>query len=207
MAFLGSVMLCMSALGADGAILLNVDISDFYDGNPATNNIVITASGSAPSTAVTDNGNFPQVHLKGFFTVDQNTPGETTSIGGGLLRDFVGREFTNLYTSNQFVPLFEGIFGPDPWIPAPTDLGILAGNRLNMDFDTAQPAFSGSATWDMGVRGWVAGDFNLTGGTIEAQDFPFVEIGQYSVTIPEPSASLLLGVAGLGLLARRRRAI
>ena len=47
---------------------------------------------------------------------------------------------------------------------------------------------------------------NITLVTAIAAAVAFAPTAQAALTIPEPSAALLLGVAGMGLLVRRRRA-
>lgn len=162
---------------AQAAVILTVDVSDFFDSDPGTNDLRFSGvPGAHPEVTVTDNGNFPELDLRDFFTSPKSGSGET-SASSESLADFKGRTYGQRFLSGHFNPGFP--FPPSPEVDIPnTSLGLLATNRAHHDFDTTQTALTGLSVFDVGALGFSASDFG-TGGDLYAQDFPFVKIGQW----------------------------
>lgn len=186
------------APSSGAAVLLIVDVSD-----PAA--ISITATGAAPSANDQGNDNtwtFDGVDLLEFFTADAGgdaggslgsasslKPTGSVNIYNEWLADFFSTDGGDFLDLN----LYYNDFVPDP-----------------QNFDTTQPAFSGSATLDLtdlvallpapGTSGLILAGYS---------DFAGPVIGEWTV-VPEVSPGMQaavfgLGAAGLLLLRRNRR--
>ncbi|MFM8330131.1 MAG: PEP-CTERM sorting domain-containing protein [Candidatus Methylumidiphilus sp.] len=205
-----SLSITLSIAPTQAAVILVVDVSDFFDSDAGTNSLKLSGvSGALPEVTVTANGNFPELDLRNFFTSPKSGLQISSAIMEGLA-DFMGRTYGLSFLS--------GVFGcrvnvdPD-CIPRITDipntsLGILATNGQNHDFDTAQTALTGLSVFNVGALGFSASDFG-TGGDVFAQDFPFVRIGQWRAvglnsSVPEPTTLTLLGLGILAGIVRRR---
>ncbi|MEM9081066.1 MAG: PEP-CTERM sorting domain-containing protein [Verrucomicrobiota bacterium] len=77
-----------------------------------------------------------------------------------------------------------------------------SNNGEGMDFSTSSPAFSGSAAFDLSEATFTIGSTGniISGDTVSGSGSI---IGQWRV-VPEPSSSLLLALAGLLALRRKR---
>jgi len=163
--------------------ILQVDLTDLQDDDPATNLILFRGVGGVtPDTTVTDPGNFPELDLRNFFVTDQTGSGETSATDEALA-DHKGRTYGRLFLSGHFETFATADI-------APTSLGLLATNRAHHDFDVNETALRGQSVFDVEALGFEAGDLG-TGGDVYAQAFPFVKIGRWELA-PEPPVLLVV---------------
>jgi len=95
------------------AVILTVDVSDFFDSDAGTNNLRFSGvPGALPEVTVTANRNFPELDLRNFFTSPKSGFGETSATAESLA-DFMGRTYGQLFLSGHF-------FSPPPQPISPT---------------------------------------------------------------------------------------
>lgn len=187
------VFLFAVSLTSNAAVLI-IDLSDFRDTDPDTNNITITSvTGEVSSSDITatETGNFPIVGIEGLFVTDKTTsnfiPSELTEIVSGL-QDYLGNPYGNLHVNEHFCDL------SDPVSPIEycmnqgnKSLGMLNTTRNTHRFSTTDTAFTGSSTWDLTGYGLTLSDFNLS-GEVTAQAYSpgitFKPIGKWEAYVP-----------------------
>lgn len=99
---------------ARAAVILTVDVSDFFDSDAGTNNLRFSGvPGALPEVTVTANGNFPELDLRNFFTSPKSGFGETSASTEGLA-DFMGRTYGQLFLSGHFGCHFDPSCPPPP---------------------------------------------------------------------------------------------
>jgi hypothetical protein len=183
--------LAASVLSSQGQILLTVDESNY-------NAVTITATGTAPSTAVAGTNVFDGINLLGFFTSDAANIGaahvaaDTLTTGNastGPVLTYVSSD--DISSGNPSDSIDLGLYGYEQ-----TSAG--SGVFLPETFSLNSPAFLGSVTIDFANSG-----LSLSGNNgIVDEGAAFsgsTQIGRYQVVgAPEPSAFLLI-LGGLAL--------
>jgi hypothetical protein len=178
-----------------------------------------SAVGNPNNTATT----FPQASFGvviSTFTYDPGTQGAITSIDASVDKNLTTSEISTLPIGNTFRPLIEqdgniylaAIAGPSiPTGPGSTgyqtisQTGLTASDFVLFDFatgifGTANPNFGGDAiTFGLGQT------FNFAPGTNNEADYDNLSLTVNSVPEPSTWAMMILGFAGLGFIAYRRK--
>lgn len=183
-----SVAMFAGAAQAGSSVLLTVDLT-------VPNEVTITATDGL-SAATISGGDITGVYLDDFYGVAGDSL-STSSTGAG--------DLTNAANPSDGSPaLFRGGGGTD------TGLNIFSwSSDSTVDFTAGELAFTGSGTWaldpneyaDM-LAGNTSGDLFFPAddsGDVAGATF----LGTYRV-IPTPGALAMLGLAGAGVIRRRR---
>lgn len=189
---LGAGALFAPSSGA--AVLLIVDV-----GNPAA--VTVTATDGKPSDSESATWTFDGIVLLSFFIGDIGTPGGQLD-AASTLKPSGSRETYNVWDGDNFSTSGGQAF----------DLNLHFNNLVDdpQNFDTAQPAFTGTAVLDLSALSALLPAAGI-GGSILSGYSDLVTgpvIGEYTV-VPEVSAGAQAGLFGLGaaglLLLRRRQ--
>jgi hypothetical protein len=179
-------------------ILLNVTW------NPSSSHLAFTSTGASPSTDVTVGAYADGITLRNFLSPGFTFEGillPEGSIVSTIFSDSSGSPFLNRLYTEQFTTL--GFYlSPDPMAP------------VTLDFNTADPAFTGSAVFDLTGEATFSSFFRADGTTGAlyagfsgtAGEPTLIGSWQFNV-VPEPSTyALFAGLGILGFVVWRRRA-
>lgn len=184
--------------GSDFDVTYTVDLVGTLNGNPVTSIVVLEAGGGQFSQdfpfTLNASGVSSITHTISFF------PTSALVIGLNLPSPGIGDEKPHLFmlVNDTFAASANGTKFSD----------VFANTRHNDMILRLQAALAGDTTQQQWLR-----DFFLTGdGTAAAfsptGSFTAIEFSAgtpVGVSVPEPSTMMLVGAAGLALLARRRR--
>ena len=175
---------------APGAIVLELDLS-------VTNEITLIATDAAADNTVAGGDIFTGIYIADIFA------GGSTAVLGDSLVD------------SDFAAAANGPGAGGDLYNATGQAGLNLYNFASgLDFTAGEQAFSGSGTWTLSpdayaelISGNTTGDVYAPADTDDDLTAGAAVIGQWTVTgaIPEPSTSLLGGLAALALLRRRRK--